>query len=506
MKGPADIKQTEKRFFLMVSDQSVQPAVYELPLPPEISTSAEIKGVKRLLPESLLIQNVLWFCRVRWLIIIALAFYGILGLFPRSIGYLGIRPPGAWPFVTAGILALSNLTFLFFVRAMSSPVRPIINLWGQIITDLVVLTVVVYFVGSMETNIAFAYLFHIVLSCVFLTRRQSLIVTIMAICMFASCITLEYVLKILPTMSIFALSRHEQAASTILATLTVNFFFTIGIWLVVWYLASHLASMVQQRDFELSEANRRLTAAQEERSRHMLATTHQLKAPFAAIYSNAQLLLQGYCGDLPDEALKVTQRITSRSRRLTAEIQEMLQLANLSSASQQSLPETKIGLTELLLWCKSQVEPTAKERGTVFKVDLKPAAVVGNEDHFKMLFVNLLSNAVIYSHENGQVYISCRPTTDSGPVVTIADHGIGIPADKLPNIFEEHYRTKEAVRHNKESSGLGLAIVRNVAEMYGIRVRVESRPGFGTKFELTFPAENKSLSSKKEGETKWPIS
>jgi two-component system phosphate regulon sensor histidine kinase PhoR len=74
------------------------------------------------------------------------------------------------------------------------------------------------------------------------------------------------------------------------------------------------------------------------------------------------------------------------------------------------------------------------------------------------------------------------------PVVVIEDNGIGIPADKLPRIYEEHYRTKEAVEHNKESSGLGLAIVKHVAEMYGIRIRVESRPGSGTKFELKFPA------------------
>ena len=124
------------------------------------------------------------------------------------------------------------------------------------------------------------------------------------------------------------------------------YFFAIGIWLVVWYLASHLSSMVRRRDLELTETNARLVAAQEERARHMLATTHQLKAPFAAIYSNAQLLLQGYCGDVPDEALQVIQRITSRSRRLTTEIQEMLQLANLSSTSQQSLPQTRMVSTE----------------------------------------------------------------------------------------------------------------------------------------------------------------
>jgi signal transduction histidine kinase len=484
----------------MVSDESIQAAVYELPLPQEPSTSAEIKGSERPLPESLLVQSILWFCRFRWIIIAALVSYGVLGLFAVLTDAFGIRPPVAWPFVTAAILTLSNLAFLFFVRAKTFPVRTIFNLWCQIITDLLILTAVVYFVGSLETSIAFAYLFHIVLSCVFLTRKQSFIVTIIAIGMFALCITAEYILEILPPMSIFAVSPQEQAPSPVPATLAVDFFFAVGIWLVVWYLASHLSSMVRHRDFELAGTNRRLIAAQKERSQHMLATTHQLKAPFAAIYSNAQLLLQGYCGDLPDEALQVTQRITSRCRRLTREIQEMLQLANLSSASQQTLARTRIGSTELLLWCKSQVVATARERGIDFKVDLQPVPLVGTEDHFKMLFINLLSNAVTYSHKNGRVYISCRRGPDSEPVVTIADDGIGIPAEKLPHIFKEHYRTKEAVRHNKESSGLGLAIVKHVAEMYKIRIRVESRPGLGTKFELTFPPLNESLDNKKEGE------
>jgi signal transduction histidine kinase len=495
-----------KRLYLMVSDENNQRAYYELPLPQELPADVEFKGSERALPESMLVQNALWFCRVRWLVIATLVCYGILGQFPASVAYFGIRSPGAWPFVTASVLILYNLVFLLFARAKTSWVGTMFNLWGQIIADLLVLTVVVYFVGSLETNIAFAYLFHIVLSCVFFSRRQSLIVTIIAIGMFATCIIVEYVLKILPPMSIFAGTLYERDTATIRAILTVNFLFAIGIWLVVWYLASHLSSMVRRRDFELDETNRLLVAAQKERSRHMLATTHQLKAPFAAIYSNAQLLLQGYCGDIPEEAYQVIQRITARARRLTAEIQEMLQLANLSSTSQQSLPRTKIVSTELLMWCISQVEPIAREHGVVFKVDMRPVAMIGAEDHFKMLFVNLLSNAVRYSHRNGQVHISCYPGPNSEPIVTIADKGIGIPANKLPRIFEEHYRTKESVQHNKESSGLGLAIVKHVAELYGIRIRVESRPGFGTKFELKFPAPDGTSGGDKKGETKWPIS
>jgi signal transduction histidine kinase len=339
----------------------------------------------------------------------------------------------------------------------------------------------------LETNIAFAYLFHIVLSCVFFSRRQSLIVTIMAIGMFTTSSAAEYILKTLPTTSIFASLPAGEDISAERAVLIFNFLLAVGIWLVVWYLASHLSSMVRRRDFDLAQTNRRLIAAQEERSRHMLATTHQLKAPFAAIYSNAQLLQQGYCGQIPDEAAQVVQRISSRCRRLTTEIQKMLQLANLSSTSQASLARTRIVSTDLLLWCMSQVEPIAQERGVTFKADMRPVAMTGAEDHFKMLFINLLSNAVIYSHQGGQVHVACRPGPHSGPVVTISDHGIGIPAEKLPRIFEEHYRTKEAVQHNKESSGLGLAIVKQVAQMYKIRIRVESCPGSGTTFELRFP-------------------
>ena len=138
--------------------------------------------------------------------------------------------------------------------------------------------------------------------------------------------------------------------------------------------------------------------------------------------------------------------------------------------------------------------------------NIPPVAIVCTEAHFKMLFVNLLSNAVMYSHRDGQVHVSCFQGPHSEPIVTIVDKGIGIPADKLPRIFEEHYRTKEAVRHNKESSGLGLAIVKHVAEMYRIRIRVESGLGSGTKFELRFPAWDQSCDNSKEGETKWLMS
>jgi light-regulated signal transduction histidine kinase (bacteriophytochrome) len=65
----------------------------------------------------------------------------------------------------------------------------------------------------------------------------------------------------------------------------------VSVFFVVWFLASYLTGLVQQREKELASANRRLTIAQRDKTRHMLRTTHELKAPFAAIAANAQLLL-----------------------------------------------------------------------------------------------------------------------------------------------------------------------------------------------------------------------
>lgn len=469
----------------MALDENAGRGIYELPLPQTLPEIAPIKGPHAPLPDSLLFENALWFCRLRWGIAALLVSYGIFSRLPGFSEYFGVRSPGTWPFLIALTLILTNLAFRLLDRDKASRRSILLNLWTQIITDLLALTIVVYFVGSLETNIAFAYLFHIVLSCIFLSRRQSLAIVVLAIVLFAFCALAEHVLKIVPVMSIF--SESSQNVRPTSGSLTLNFLFAVGIWLVVWHLACHLSAMVRQRELELAQTNRRLTAAQEERSRHMLSTTHQLKAPFAAIYSNAQLLERGYCGEIPDEAMQAVRRIMGRSQRLTAEIQEMVQLANLESAGQQSLRRSRIVSTDLLVWCMSQVEPLARKRGVEFKVNVRPVILVGAEDHFKMLFGNLLSNAVTYSHEGGCVHVSCLPGPDSHAVVTIADNGIGIPEGKLPRIFEEHYRTKEAVRHNKESSGLGLAIVRHIAEMYRIRIRVQSRPDAGTEFQLNFP-------------------
>ncbi len=466
-------------------------ASYELPvrdLQPELAnTRASAEAFGASLPESFLVDNVLWFCRLRWIIIAMLMVLGLLGRQSGLVDYFGLLQPGNWPFVAAGLLTLCNVVFLIFAQWSSSTHNVVTaNLWTQIIVDLLVLTVVVHFLGSIRTYIPFTYLFHIALACIFLSRLQSLAVVAVAIAMFAACLLLEYT-KTLPPVRLFSdptLGTYLEPTS---GAFVLSYFSAITVWLVIWYLASRLSLMVRQRDMELTESNRRLVMAQEERSRHMLTTTHQLKAPFAAIHANAQLLVKGHCGKLPKEAIETSRRIAARCRRLATEIQDMLQLANLSSAAQHPPISQQLDLCQTIRGCIEQIRPTAREHSVEITEDLNPATIVCVEDHIKMALINLLSNAVRYSYKGGLVSVKCGTNQDAHPFVIIADSGIGILPEKLPHIFDEHYRTKKAVQHNRESSGLGLAIVREVVERHDLHLSVTSCHEMGTTVELKFP-------------------
>jgi len=475
----------------MGQGQLASPATYDLPLPLREGETPEAARTEAAgaLPEALLLDNVLWFCRLRWGVVAILMAFGVLGLLPGVSERLGLSLHPGWPWIVSLALAAGNLAFLGHARRLARSDgrhQAKYNLWGQIALDLIVLTAVVHFVGSLETFIPFTYLFHIVLACIFFSRPESLAVTALACVLYVGCVLAE-VSGVVGSAGVYAntaLREHIETSRTMSAAGVAS---PLLIWSVVWYLASRLSVMVRERDYELAESNRRLVQAQRERAQHMLHTTHELKAPFAAIHANAQLLLQGYCGVLPDEALDIVLRIAERCRRLSTEIKEMLQLANLESRSAGPAPPTEIDLAETLRRCIAQVEALAAERKVVVEHELNPSRVVAVQDHVAMLFGNLLANAVIYSHEGGRVRTSCRPTSGGQATVIIEDGGIGIPDRKLPRIFDEYYRTDEAARHNKGSTGLGLAIVRRIADTHRIRVRVESRPGAGTKFTLRFP-------------------
>jgi signal transduction histidine kinase len=438
----------------------------------------------------LLRRNAVWFCRLRWAVAALLAGAGAAGWFDEPFSSWGLRLSPGWPLATAATLVALNVAYRLLLPqsvGRGDMARLRVNVWAQIIADLVVLTVVIHFVGSVETYALFVYLFHIILACIFFTRIEALAVAAGAAALYLACLAGESAGWLAPRT---VLARASVVDRT---RLTPEFWAVqtgsaLLIWGGIWYLASRQAGELRRRERDLALANARLQSGIEERARHMLQTTHQLKAPFAAIHANAQLLLGGYCGELPDAATAVVEKIFSRCAVLSRQIIEMLQLANLRSAAQSRPQAVPVALGELVESVISRVEPTAASRGIEVRATLEPLSVAIADDHLRMLIENLLTNAVNYSYDGGVVEVRCDRADNGAARVAVRDAGIGIQPDKLPRIFDDYFRAKEASAHNKASTGLGLAIVRDVARMWDVGVDVRTAPGRGTEFTLTFPA------------------
>ncbi len=476
--------------------------VYELPLSDDAPAQRELPhgpdgaGAEKS-DEVILEGNMAWFCRLRWLAIAGLAVLALVGwVSSAALVTTGLRLDPVGLSAAAGILLLLNLAWLLLARMGSHSARRAAvarrTLWLQILLDLAVLTAVVHFLGSVHTFAPFMYLFHIVLACIFLPYARSLAVALAGMGMYLACLIMESTGAIgtgsVPA-GIAVGSAMPHGGAIPMTVLAVQFFSVGFVSLTVWYLASRLSNDLRRRDEELLAINGRLQAATEERASHMLQTTHQLKAPFAAIHANAQILLGGHCGPLPPAAVVVVEQIAARCEALSRGITAMLQLSNLRSQAQNPPSPVPLDLSDTVRSCLAAMKPQAEKRGILFEENLSPANVLAVQDHAVMIIDNILSNAVNYSTDGQRIWVSARAKPDGGAIIMVRDCGIGIPADKLPRIFDDYYRTIEAARHNRGSTGLGLAIVRQTAIAGGIGVRVESAPASGTVFTLDFPSQ-----------------
>ena len=435
-----------------------------------------------------LLHNTRWFTQIRWMVIATLTVVGLAAhLVPQTFSSLGIQPPRVWLLQLAAAAAALNVLFCLAARRLgpdSPHIALRVQLWMQILVDLLAVTVLVHKVGSVDTFIAFTYLFHIVLACIFFSRRESLLVTVVATGMYLACVALEisgpgrgpHILVDLSPM-------HEATPRTAILMATSAVF----VWFVVWYFAATLSRDVRQRDAKLQAANAQLLEADEEKNRMVLRTVHDLKAPFAGIESSVQRLQNELWDQTPPPVQETVLKIAHRAHTLRDRIRDILMLGDLRSGRARPLPPSRIDFQPWFAELAALLAETAGSRRVSVDLSGVPSVtLVTQKERLAILFSNILANAISYSHEGGTVEVSGVVQRDAVRV-RIADHGIGIEEDVLPRIFEEYYRTTEAAAFNRASTGLGLAIVQEVASQLGLGISVTSEHGKGTTFEVRIP-------------------
>ena len=241
--------------------------------------------------------------------------------------------------------------------------------------------------------------------------------------------------------------------------------------LVVLFLCSYLLSGVVTRP---------VGAAWAQQEQFLSDASHELKTPLTVILSSAELLNQSA---LPEQAVYID-NIREESRRMKLLVEDMLTLSR-AQRSAGSLPEQTADLSEAAVTAALRFEPVAFEAGKRLEYDIASELPVrGDGAKLGQALAALLDNAVKYSDSGTDIRLTAEKQGRFA-VVTVADSGPDIPADKLPHIFDRFYRADEA-RTDGDSFGLGLPIAKAIIDAHRGTLRCESGGGV-TRFIITLP-------------------
>lgn len=225
----------------------------------------------------------------------------------------------------------------------------------------------------------------------------------------------------------------------------------------------------------------------EMKSSFVQMVSHELRSPLASIRQMMTVMLDGLTGELTEKQTDLLGRSQQKIEDLLNLINEMLDVARIESGHtfQAQEPLHLIGILEGAV---ALMRPRADERNITLKLDLPHDLPLIQADPRNMegLFTNLITNAINYSPDGGQITVSACVQGDYLNV-SVMDTGVGIDPDEVPKIFDKFYRVKHPKTRQVRGTGLGLAIVKGIVESHRGFIKVESQPGVGTTFHVLLP-------------------
>jgi len=226
----------------------------------------------------------------------------------------------------------------------------------------------------------------------------------------------------------------------------------------------------------------------EEMRREFVANvSHELKTPLAAIKGYAETV-ELAIGDDPAAAIHFVSQIRDQCRRLERLIADMMTLAR-AQAGKQHLRLATVDLDAVIAESIATYSPVAAAKEITLlhePAQGEPAIVYADREATLTIANNVIGNAIRYTPDGGQVVASSRRDGDFA-VLSVRDNGIGIPQHEQQRVFERFYRADKSRIQHSSGTGLGLAIVKNLTQAQGGRVKLQSRPGKGSTFEIFLP-------------------
>ena len=220
------------------------------------------------------------------------------------------------------------------------------------------------------------------------------------------------------------------------------------------------------------------------RSEFTANVSHELKTPLTSIKGFTDMLSSGMVTSPADQKRFITM-IGVEVDRLIDLINDILKLSELESVAIDQTEE-RSAVLEAAHDTASLLEPSAKAAGVTLAVEGESVTVGVPMSRLKELLFNLMGNGIKYSENGGTVTTRVR-VEDGKAVISVEDHGIGIPEEDQSRVFERFYRVEKGRARKNGGTGLGLAIVKHITQLYGGTVGLESQVGKGSTFTVILP-------------------
>lgn len=254
-----------------------------------------------------------------------------------------------------------------------------------------------------------------------------------------------------------------------------------------------LSEQLKARGEEISLTNKQLERANRMKSEFLANMSHELRTPLNAIIGFSEILKDGIVGDLSSEQTDYVSNIFTSGQHLLSLINDILDLSKIE-AGRMTLELESVSVPDILKNGVSMVKENAIQRN--LKLELKIDDDVGVVDldarKFRQIVYNLLSNAVKFTPDGGCVSINTKKIRiDAAEFleITVADTGIGIAEEDMEKIFSPFEQIDSSLSRKYEGTGLGLAMVKRLVELYGGTICVTSEVDKGSRFEVRLPCK-----------------